>query len=97
MKTKEFYINEYEVFWEKCIKEATDFFIENDIDFESDNIRYEATMIFEETVKTNAVVGYYLSWYEEDAYKQWKVNTDGIVFNKQDKEVDKILKVLLDK
>lgn len=80
----EAYINK----WEECLEEAKQ---EN-----AKDISEAATYIFEESCNAEEVVGYYLVIHGEDAFKDWKSNTNGIKMSSQDMEVDRILAQLFE-
>lgn len=87
MKTKEYYMEQYHILWDECLKEAGE--------ETCDDVTALATEFFEERCKTDEVVGYYIVLYgDEYALSDWKRNIKGIEMTEQDKEVDAILESL---
>ena len=86
-KTKEYYMEQYHILWDECLKEAGEEVC--------DDVTALATELFEERCKTDEVVGYYIVTHgEEYALSDWKNNIKGIEMTEQDKEVDAILESL---
>lgn len=54
----------------------------------------QATYEFDETANTEEIVGYYVFNEGENALKTWKINTENIQMNEQDKNVTSILEEL---
>lgn len=95
MKDKEYYISKFNNKWKNCLKEAEeDIEKDSSCKFANDVISYAATEIFEETANAEEIVGYYIVYHKDSALRDWLDNTKGINFSEQDKEVDRILKIL---
>lgn len=91
MKYKQYYMETFIKKWDACLEEAEMEIEENDGEVDITDI---ATEIFEETANAEEVVGYYIKYHESEALRDWEINTKGIVFSDQDKEVDRILRKL---
>jgi hypothetical protein len=91
MKCKSYYQEVYNKKWNKCLEEAR-----NDIKKNGGtaDVGYIATEIFEESANAEEIIGYYIDTHENEALKDWLVNTEGITFTEQDKTIDKILREL---
>lgn len=87
--SKDYYVNAYYKFYDKCIEQAQE--------EGAEDVSIAADQIFEETATIEAVVGYYLVTYKEDAFKIWKERLNFIVqwkkikASKKDKDVTNIL------
>lgn len=87
IKSKEYYISKYKEKWKECLILAkTD-------DMNSDD-NEQATILFDEIANAEAVVGFYLEFHKDNAYKNWLKNTEGVVLSEQSTTVDFILKNL---
>lgn len=90
VKTKEYYKNLYE----ERIKILYEYFEEQGYN----DPGCSAALEFDETCSAEEVVGYYISNEGDKALKTWYENTDGLKengdFDKQDEEVEAILKSL---
>jgi hypothetical protein len=85
---KKNFIDIFQNKWEECMKEAK----ENKT---ADNdISAVAMDIFNENANAEEVVGYYLTYYGEEAMETWRENVKYVDMNPQDKEVDKLLTIL---
>lgn len=89
---KKYYVNAFNKKWDDCLKQARKDIEENNGTF--DIVTEIATEIFEETANAEEVVGYYIVYHNESALKDWEVNTEGVNFTEQDKEIDRILREL---
>lgn len=92
MKDKKYYEEVWNKFWNECLQDAKAEFEKSD--FDEDDIKNAATVIFEDTANAEQVVGYYIIYHKDDALQDWVDNTKGIKLSEQDKEVDRILKEL---
>ncbi len=89
--TKEYYENKYKQKWHECLEQA---FNNPEIKGDLDLVQLDATEDFEETANADEIVGFYIYFYRDDAYRIWKGNTNGIEKTKQDLEVDRIFEEL---
>lgn len=92
------YEKAYHVYMAQCYHDAiNELFGKNSSEFRSNFKDELANEIFENTANPEQVVGYYLVYYGEEAYKQWSENTSGKKLSEQDKEIDAILSSLCQK
>ena len=91
MADKQYYMDIFNKKWDACLEEAEIDIKENDGNADISDV---ATEIFEETANFEEVVGFYIIYHGDKALRDWKRNTDGIVFSDKDKEVDRILREL---
>lgn len=87
---RRYYLKLYHTKWDECYDRAK----KEDPQADEDDIRYYATMTFEEEGNAEEVVGYYICYHGDDALKDWLSNTKGTELSDQGKEVDRILKRL---
>lgn len=90
---RNYYVNIYEKYYDECMERAKEE-LEGDAHPDPDIVLETATEIFEDTANAEQVAGYYIVYHQEDALKDWKVNTEGKVLSEMDREVDRILNAL---
>ncbi len=92
MKNKQYYINAFDTFYDVCVKQARQEIIENDWTLvDAEELAWE---IFEDTATSDPIIGYYIAYHKELALSTWQENTALIEMSEQDREIDKILKLL---
>ena len=92
MKNREYYKETYNKKWNNCLEAAKKDIQENG---GTDDILADvATEIFENSANAEEIAGFYITFHGGSALKDWTDNTTGISFSEQDKEVDRILRML---
>lgn len=80
---------DYKRVFEEAVKKEFES-IKNEFDSEeyARDVAYDSVI---QTANTEEVVGYYITYYEDDALKQWINDMKGIELQGQDKEIQKVL------
>lgn len=93
-KGKEYYQAEWQKFWDECIIKAENELNELGLVPSEDSINETAAEISEESADVAQIVGYYIVYHKEDALRDWKMNTEGMEFSEEDREITRILEKL---